>query len=191
MAIPATGRFCGPTIEQHFNTAKAENSGAAVTAHLSLSALAGDKSLKFNGQVTIKADGAQLAVYDMASDSTGAVAKFADVDAAIKLVNSIIPSSTGVYSVSVNVGTILDKNPATDLIKAAQSEIASLATKKTKAQAKIAAHDAQLALMVDWENGNALQAARKAETTLQKATLQAMIVSYDAETARLTALVGG
>lgn len=189
MAIPSTGRFCGPTIEQHFQTAKADNVGETVSAHLSLEAVPGDKSLVFTAQVEIKSNGVSLAVYDVAAETTGAEAKFRDVDAAIKLVNSIIPSSTGVYSVSVNVGTVLDKNPPMDLIKAAQSEITQLAGKKTKAQAKIADHDAQLALMVDWENGNALQAARKAETQLQKATLQAMVASFDAETARLQALI--
>lgn len=189
MAIPATGRYCGPTIEQHFQTAKDDNPGKTVTAHLSLEAVPGDKSLIFTAQVEIKADGVSLAVYDVAADTTGAEAKFRDVDSAIKLVNSIIPSSTGIYSVSVNVGTILDKAPPMDLIKAAQAEITQLAGKKAKALAKIADHDAQLALMVGWETGNALQAARKAETQLQKATLQAMVASYDAETARLQALI--
>ena len=190
MAVPNSGRFAAMTIEQHYRQAKADNVGAVVVALLAVTAYGGDKSLRFHGAVTIKADDVALATYDIASDTSGALANFRDVDAVVKVVASIIPDPAGSYPVQINVGSILDKAPATDLIKAATAKKVRITAQKAKVETKIAAHDAQLALMVGWESGNSLQALKKGETLAQKAVLVALVASIEAEVTRLTGLGG-
>lgn len=190
MAIPSTGRYAALTILQFFNQAKADNVGAVVVAMLAVTAYGGDKSLRFHGAVTIKADGAPLATYDIAADTSGALANFRDVDSVVKVVAAIIPDPAGVYPVQINVGSILDKAPATDLIKAATAKKLRITGQKVKVETKIGAVDAQLALMVGWEAGNSLQAMAKGEMLARKAVLLALVASIEAEVTRLTGLGG-
>lgn len=190
MAIPANGRFAVLTIRKHFEQAKADEPAAVITVQPVALTYGDDKGLRFHGQINIKQDGMQIGSYLIAADTSGAVQKFKDVDAFIKSVAKIAPASAGQYTVQVVVGTLLDKKPATDLVKAATAEKQTLAAKKTKVQASIAEHDAQLALMVGWETGNSLQQAKKLETQTMKQSLVDLVSSIDAEVARLTALGG-
>lgn len=188
MPIPVAGRFCPMTIQQHFNQAKADNPGKQVRGLLTLTARPNDKTLKFSAVVTLMADADELAEYHVASDTSGAVSRFTDVDDAIRLMAKTLPSPTGGYAVQIEVGQILDKLPPADLVEAAKKDKASLTAKKTAINTKITAIDAQLALMAGWEAGNSMQVARKTETQAQKQALVDLVASIDAEVARLTAL---
>lgn len=187
MSIPNTGRFAALTIKQHFNQAKADNAGKPVTAVLHLLSDGKDKGLKFTAKVGINVEGVEVAKYSVVSDTSGALQTYATADLGVKMLAGIIPSPTGDYVVNVAVGTVLDTAPASDLVKAAASRKVKLQAQKTKVQARIAEHDTQLALMVGWESGNALQANRKAEVLAQKQGLVDLIASIDAEVAVLTA----
>ncbi len=187
MTFPTSGRFAPLTIKQHFNQAKVDNQGKPVVALLTLVSDGKDKGLKFGALIAIHVEGAKVAEYTVVSDTSGARASYTTADLGIKMMAGIIPSNTGEYDVKVAVGTVLDVAPASDLVKAAQSRKAKLVAQKTKVQAKMAEHDAQLALMVGWESGNALQANRKAEVQAQKQALADLVASIDAEVAVLTA----
>ena len=184
MAIPATGRFTAQTIKQYAVQAKADNPAKVVACSLILNSLPKDKTLSFNAQVAVTADGAALGTYDVAAGN-GAVQKFKDVDTAVKTVASILPESDGIYMVSVNTGSLLDKAPSGDLVKAQAAEKARLQAQLPVVAASKAKIDAQLALMVGWESGNSLQVAKKAEETTRAAVMVALTAAINARIAAL------
>jgi hypothetical protein len=190
MAFPASGRFAPLSIKKHFEQAKVDIPAGIFTAVLTMVAFGSDKSLRFNAVVRVLNGGVEVAAYDVAAPGTGKLANYGDVDGGLKMLAGIIPSSTGEYSVAIDVGSILDKVPASDLVAAATNQRTSYQNARVKSNAAIADIDTQLALMVGWENGNSLQVAKKAETNAQRATVVALVASYDAEITRLTAIIG-
>lgn len=149
-----------------------------------LNAIATDKKLKFRGEVVIGADTHVIA------DDKGKVKSFADVDDLVKAVSAYLPTPSGDYSVGVKTGALLVKPLPSDLIKAAASDVEKLTAKRAAANAVVADLNDQLDLMVGWESGNSLQAARKAEVLEQKDTVLDEVEAIDIEVARLTALIG-
>lgn len=144
-------------------------------------AVAEDKKLRFFGQVEIAGIDYECAT------STGRIQRFADVDAYVKWIAASVETSTGDYPVTIVTDVLLVKNQPSDLVAWAADEIVRLGVKKTAQQSVITSINAQLALMVDWENtGNALQRAKKLEVQAQKAAVEDDIEAIDAEIVRLS-----
>jgi len=68
----------------------------------------------------------------------------------------------------------------------AADEVVRLGVRKTAQQGVLADIAAQLALMVGWENGNALQRAKKLEVQAQQTAVIGDIAAIDDEIVRLT-----
>lgn len=168
---------------EHARTARLANPGVAVT--FAADARPGNKKLVFTGRVTIGAD-----EYDLAGDN-GKIKSFSQIDDYIKYVAQAAPISNGTYSIACATGTILAASIPSDLKKDAQNKIVQLNRRKTAQQAVLAAINAELTLMAGWENGNALQAAKKAETEVQKTVVTNDISAIDAQITRYQAVVGG
>lgn len=139
-----------------------------------------DKKLRFVGFVMI--DGTE---YEAAA-SNGKIATFTDVDAFVKYCAACVETGSGVYDVAVETEALLVKAPPADMVQWAADEVVRLGVRKTSQQAVLASINAQLALMVGWENGNSLQRAKKIEAQEQLATVTGDIAAIDAEVARLT-----
>ncbi len=184
MAIPATGRFTMQSIGAKVTQAKADNPMKDITALLVLSSVGTNKSLVFNGKVDIAADGLNIASYNVASNM-GGIARFSQADQAVKSLAKYVATNDGSYDVIVETGTLLVSKPASDLVKANATLKAKLQAEKVTVTANIAKIDAQLALMVGWESGNALQVAKKQEATTAKASLTDLGAVLDAQIAVL------
>ena len=140
-----------------------------------------DKKLRFFGFVEI--DGTE---YECATPA-GRIARFPDIDAMVKYLAGCVETATGDYSITIGTDILLVKSQPNDLVAWAADEVVRLGVKKTAQQAVVTGIDAQLALMVDWENtGNALQRAKKLEVQAQKAAVLEDIAAIDAEIVRLT-----
>lgn len=166
-------------IERVFNAAVVADPATVV----GVKAVAVDKKLRFRGEVGIGESQYVIA------DDKGKVKTFTDVDDLVKTVAQYMPTSSGSYLVQVDTGALLVRPLPSDLVKAAQSDLVKLNAKKAAASAVVTALDANLALMVGWETGNALQVARKAEVTAERGAVVADVAAIDAEIARLTAIV--
>lgn len=166
-----------------FNAEKATTPGAV--AMLKLHAIPGDKGLRFMGTVQIGAT-----VYDVASDS-GKIKTFADVDSFLKFAAKAAEKGNGVYTVDVDTGSLLASSVPADMQSWAEAQIVRLNKAKVSQQALIVSIDDQLGLMVGWENGNAAQAAKKAETQAQRACVVTDIAAIDTEIARLAVIAAG
>lgn len=161
--------------------ATARGVNPAVAVQYSLATFGGDKSLKFVGMVSI--GGVE---YEVAADN-GKIQAFADADSFIKKVSKFDEAGDGVYDVSVDTGALLASTVPTDLVKAKAAKIVVLGKAKTHATAVVADIDAQIALMVGWDTGNAAQRAKLAEAQAQKAAVVGDIAAIDAEVAVLSA----
>ncbi len=162
----------------------AKTAGSTVTAVLTLQAVGLDKTLRFNAVVTITVDGTPTD-YTLCSTSTGSVKRYSEADAAVKEISKILPSSTGSYTVQVEVGSLLDVNPPANLVNAQTAEKVKLTAKLTGIDASIAKAAAELALMVGWDSGNSLQVARFGEATARKNALEAYKAAVVARIAEL------
>ena len=151
-----------------------------VNVEYTLTAAAGDKSLKFG--VVVKVNGAY---YQVANDA-GKVQTYGDVDDVVKMLAIYAPSNDGTYQLTVVTGDQLFTNIPTDMVAWAAAQVTKLTAAKTDQQAAVVALDAQLALMVGWETGNAKQAAKKAEITAQKSAIVADIAAISAIIDRLS-----
>ena len=163
-----------------FNVEKASTPGAV--AALKLSAVGTDKKLRFVAKMQIGAT-----TYDVASDS-GKVKAFVDVDSFLKYAAKAAEKGNGVYTVEVDTGALLASTVPVDMQSWAEAQIVRLNKAKVSQQALIVNIDDQLGLMVGWENGNAAQAAKKAETQAQRACVVTDIAAIDTEVARLAVI---
>jgi len=154
-------------------------------ATLKLSAVGGNKALRFVGTMQIGAT-----TYEVAGDS-GKVKTFADVDSFLKYAARAAEKGNGVYSVEVDTGSLLASTVPADMQAWAEAQIVRLNKSKVSQQALIVHLDDQLGLMVGWENGNAAQAAKKAETQAQRAAVVTDIAALDTEIARLAVIAAG
>jgi len=153
---------------------------SAPTADASFRVEAIDKKFRFKGFVTI--DGTE---YE-AANTAGKIATFADVDAFVKYAAGCVETGSGVYTVEVETGVILVKPTPADMVAWAADEIVRLNVRKTAQQAVLADIGVQLGLMTGWENGNALQRAKKLEVQAQQTTVIGDIAAIDNEITRLT-----
>ena len=166
-----------------FAVEKATTPGA--TALLKLHAVGNDKNLRFAGTIQIGAT-----VYDVASDS-GKIKTFPDVDSFLKYAAKAAEKGNGVYNVEVDTGDLLASTVPADMQSWADAQIVRLNKAKVSQQALIVAIDDQLGLMVGWENGNAAQQVKKAETQAQRACVVTDIAAIDTEIARLAVIAAG
>lgn len=166
-----------------FNVEKGTTPGAV--AILKLHAIGADKALRFAGTVQIGA-----ITYDVASDS-GKLKTFTDVDSFLKYAAKAAEKGNGVYAVEVDTGSLLASSVPADMQSWADSQIVRLNKAKISQQALIVQIDDQLGLMVGWENGNAAQAVKKAETQAQRACVVTDIAAIDTEIARLAVIAAG
>lgn len=157
----------------------------AFVAGLRLVAVGTDKQLKFVGKMTIGAD-----TFDLATDN-GKVKTFTDVDSFLKFAAKVSEKGNGIYSVEVETGVLLASAVPGDLKAWANSQITRLNKAKTSQQGVIAGIDDQIGLMVGWENGNASQQAKKAETQAQRAAVVTDVAAIDTELARLAVIAAG
>lgn len=154
----------------------------AAVAALSLVAVAGDKNLKFTGAMTIGAT-----TYEVAGDN-GKKKVFQNVDDFMKFAAKAAEKGDGVYSVSVDTGTLLASSVPNDMKVWAGNQVITLGKTKNKQTAVVADIDSQLSLMVGWESGNAAQQAKKIEVTAQRVAVVTDIAALDTEIARLTVI---
>lgn len=166
-----------------FNIEKGNTPGAV--AVLKLHAVGTDKALRFMGNVQIGAT-----TYEVASDS-GKLKTFSDVDSFLKYAAKAAEKGNGVYTVEVDTGALLASSVPADMQSWAEAQIVRLNKAKVSQQALIVSIDDQLGLMVGWENGNAAQAAKKAETQAQRACVVTDIAAIDTEIARLNVIAAG
>lgn len=166
-----------------FTVEKTTTPGAV--AILKLHAIGTDKALRFVGTVQIGAT-----TYDVASDS-GKQKAFADVDSFLKYSARAAEKGNGVYTVEVDTGSLLASSVPADMQSWSEAQIVRLNKAKISQQALIVNIDDQLGLMVGWENGNAAQAAKKAETQAQRACVVTDIAAIDTEVARLAVIAAG
>lgn len=166
-----------------FAVEKATTPGAV--AMLKMRAVGNDRNLRFAATIQIGAT-----VYDVASDS-GKVKTFADVDSFLKYAAKAAEKGNGVYTVEVDTGNLLASSVPADMQSWADAQIVRLNKAKVSQQALIVSIDDQLGLMVGWENGNAAQQAKKAETQAQRACVVTDIAAIDTEIARLAVIAAG
>ena len=150
------------------------------TADASFRVEAIDKKLRFVGFVTIAGT-----EYEAAA-SNGKVATFSDVDAFVRYCAGCVETGTGTYPVDVDTAALLVKSPPADMVAWAADEVVRLGVRKTAQQGVLADIAAQLALMAGWENGNALQRAKKLEVQAQQTAVIGDIAAIDDEIVRLT-----
>lgn len=150
---------------------------------IKLQAVGTDKSLRLVGTVEINS-----VVYECASDN-GRVKVFSDVDGFLKYVARAAEAGDGVYTVEIDTGALLASSVPSNMVTWAQSQITRLNKVKTAQNAVIVGLDDQLGFMVGWENGNAAQQDKKAETQAQKVAVQTDIAAIDAELLRLADIV--
>lgn len=166
-----------------FGIEKGNTPGAV--AVLKLNAVGTDKALRFMGTVKIGAT-----TYEVAGDS-GKLKTFSDVDSFLKYAAKAAEKGNGVYTVEVDTGALLASSVPADMQSWAEAQIVRLNKAKVSQQALIVSIDDQLGLMVGWENGNAAQAAKKAETQAQRACVVTDIAAIDTEIARLAVIAAG
>lgn len=165
-----------------FAAEKVGNPSAVAT--LRLSAVGKDRGLRFVAFVTIAGT-----EYECAADN-GKLKTFSDIDGFLKYAAKAAEVGTGVYSVSVETGALIASTVPNDMQSWAEGQIIRLNKVKVAQNAVIAEIDSQLALMVGWENGNAAQQAKKAETTAQRACVVTDVAAIDTEVARLEVIAG-
>lgn len=134
-----------------------------------------DKSLKFVGSVVL--DGT---TYELAADN-GKVQTFLDVDGFVKKVAKFNEDGEGVYTVTIDTGSLLASSVPSNLVAAKAAKVASLTKTKAAQNAVVVALDAQIALMPGWDVGNAAQRAKLAEVQAQKVAVVGDIAAIDAE----------
>ena len=139
-----------------------------------------DKGLKFNGVVSVAGT-----EYGFSADN-GKLANFKDVDSFLKKVAKFAESGTGEYIVTVETAGLLASSVPANIVTANAAKIVSLNKVKANQADLLVGLDAQLALMVGWETGNAAQRSKLAETQAQRDTIAGDIVAIDAEVASLT-----
>lgn len=166
-----------------FQAAKVATPGLVAT--LKLATVGTDKGLRFQGVIGI--DGVD---YEVAGDN-GKLRTFSDVDSFLKFAAKSAEVGDGVYQVEVDTGALLASTVPSDLISWSEAQIVRLNKVKAAQNGVVAKIDEQLTLMVGWENGNAAQQAKKAETEAQRACVVTDIAAIDTEIARLTAVVNG
>lgn len=149
------------------------DSGTAVDYNLT--AVGADKGLRFMASVRIGAT-----VYEFAADN-GKIQTFSDVDAFVKKIAKFHEDGEGVYTVTVDTGALLASSVPANLVAAKAAKIVSLNKTKTAQNGVVADIDAQLALMVGWDSGNAAQRAKLAEVQAQKVAVVGDIAAIDAE----------
>ena len=154
----------------------------AAVAVLKLVVSGTSSALKFTGQMVI--DGT---AYDLATDA-GKIKTFSNVDDFLKYAAKAAEKGDGVYTVEVDTGAVLASSVPSDMKTWAENQITKLNKSKVSQNATIASIDESLALMDGWENGNAAQQAKKAETQAQRACVVTDIAAIDAEVVRLTAI---
>lgn len=164
-----------------FAVEKAANPAAVAT--LRLSADPADRALRFVAFITIAG-----VEYQCAADN-GKLKTFSDVDGFLKYAAKAAEVGDGTYTVKVETGALIASTVPTDMEAWAESQIIRLGKVKTAQNAVIAEIDAQLLLMVGWENGNVAQKAKKAEAQAQRACIVTDIAAIDTEIARLETIV--
>lgn len=142
----------------------------------------GDKALRFFVVVKIGADS-----YNVAGDN-GKVKLYQNADDAVKALAKYLPTNSGDYALTVSTGLELVASLPADLKKDAAAKVIKFGTVKTAQQAVVTGLDAELALMAGWNVGNALQQARFAEVTDQKAAVVEDIAAIDGLIAHYTAI---
>lgn len=147
----------------------------ALVVGFSLLSVGTDKSLKFVGSVDV--DGA---IYELAADN-GKVQNFSDVDGFVKKVAKFNEDGEGVYTVTIDTGSLLASTVPANLVTAKAAKIASLNKSKVAQNAVVVTLDAQIALMPGWDVGNAAQRAKLAEVQAQKTAVVGDIAAIDAE----------
>lgn len=184
VGVPAAGRFSVRKVAEFFHAAKAVVVGS--TLSLIMAGDGKDKGLRTTAKVVLKV-GADTATYDL-SDSGGSVRNFANLDDAVKA----LCKEAGVsdIAVTVSVGTIYEASIPSDLIASAKRRRTVLQAALAKSDERSDKLGSEIGLMVGWENGTAVQATRKANAVASKASVDADIVSYNAEIASITASVG-
>ena len=168
-------------ISRLFQVEKATNPAAVAV----IKAQAIDKSLRFTGTIGIGAS-----TYEIAGDS-GKVKVFSDIDSLVKYVAKAAERGNGVYVVEIDTGALLASSVPSDLPSWADAQIVRLNKAKISQQAVITDIDAQLGLMIGWENGNAAQQSKKLEVTAQRAAVVTDIAAIDTEVARLAVIAAG
>lgn len=166
-----------------FQAAKVATPGLVAT--LKLATVGTDKGLRFQGVIGI--DGVE---YEVAGDN-GKLRTFSDVDSFLKFAARSAEVGNGVYQVEVDTGALLASTVPSDLISWSEAQIVRLNKVKAAQNGVVEKIDEQLTLVVGWENGNAAQQAKKAETEAQRACVVTDIAAIDTEIARLTAVVNG
>ncbi len=162
-------------------SAKAQN--PATVPEFAALVVGTDKMLKFTGTVKIGAD-----TYTCASDM-GRVKVFANIDDFLKFAAKSAEVGDGVYTVTINTGSLLASSVPANMTTWAQAQIVKLGKVKTNQQGVIAQIDVDLAAMVGWDTGNQAQRAKLAETQAQRVAVVEDVAAIDAELARLAALV--
>lgn len=162
-----------------------KSTNPAAVAVIKAHAVSGDKNLRFTGTIQIGAT-----VYEIASDA-GKVKVFGDIDSVLKFAAKAAEKGNGVYTVEVDTGALLASSVPSDMQSWADAQIIRLNKAKLSQQAVITDLDAQLGLMVGWENGNAAQQAKKVEVQAQRAAVVTDIAAIDTEVARLAVIAAG
>ena len=166
-----------------FSAWKAGTPGAVAVLKLAISGTS--SALKFTGKMVI--DGNE---YELATDA-GKIKTFSNVDDFLKYAAKAAEKGNGVYTVEIDTGAVLASSVPSDMKAWAENQINKLNKTKISQNANIAAIDDQLSLMDGWENGNAAQQAKKAETQAQRACVVTDIAAIDTEITRLQAIVAG
>lgn len=166
-----------------FGVEKSTNPTAV--AVLKLRTVGTDKALRFVGTMQIGAT-----TYEVASDS-GKIKTFSDVDSFLKFAAKAAEKGNGVYTVDIDTGALLASSVPADMKSWADAQIIRLNKAKLSQQALVENIDEQLGLMIGWENGNAAQQAKKAETQAQRACVVTDIAAIDTEVARLAVIAAG
>jgi len=144
-----------------------------------------DKALKFSGVVSI--DGTD---YTVAADN-GKNKTYGTADQFVKDAAKYLETNTGTYTVSVETGVLLVGAIPSDLKKDAASKVVKYGQTKTSQNTVLTDLNSQLALMAGWDNGNALQKAKFAEVSAQKAAVVEDVAAIDALITKYTAIANG
>lgn len=184
VGVPAIGRFSVRKIAEFFKKCKTAVAGSTMT--LVMAGDGKDKGLRTTAKVVIDC-GADSATLDVA-DSGGSIRNFANLDDAVKAVSK--ESGVQALGLEVTVGDIWDAAIPSDLIASAKRRRTVLQAALDKSKERGTKLGAEIGLMVGWENGTAVQAARKSNAVAAKASVDADVASYAAEIADITASVG-
>ncbi len=133
--------------------------------------------------------GAVMRGVDFADDG-GKVKTFQTLDAALKTVAYIAESSGGAYTLNLETGEFYASSVPSDIVAAAQKEMAKLTDAAGAQETKRQELSAQLSTMMSgWDNGNAAQRARYAEVVAQVGAIAGDINAIAARSAEISALL--